>query len=297
MSGPGYLDQLQAGADFVEAHLDESFELADVARAGGLSQWHFQRIFKALTGDTLKAYIRSRRLAVSLDRLLATDMRILDIAILAGYESQESYTRAFKKALGLTPKEYRKLGDRRRYLAKVQFDAGYLVHINRNVSLEPRLEESPAMRLVGLRTPFYGSDSERNNIGAKLPPLWERFIARLEEIEHAVPGWCYGVIHQERDDSEQLTYDAAIEVTGSDSSAVPDGMVASELPAVTRAVFTHRGPAADLDHSVNYAYSTWLTQSGRRHTGHADVEIYGPAYHPTSPDSVIEYTIPVSTPS
>jgi AraC family transcriptional regulator len=49
-----------------------------------------------------------------------------------------------------------------------------------------------------------------------------------------------------------------------------------------------------LDHTVNYVYSTWLAQSGRRHTYGVDLEMYGSEYHPTSLDSVIYYAIPVS---
>jgi AraC family transcriptional regulator len=286
-----YLQLLQRGVDHIEEHLDNDIELADVARAAGLSRWHFQRIFRALTGDTLKAYIRSRRLAVSLDRLRSSDMRIIDIALAAGYTSQESYTRAFKQAIGVTPNHYRKLGGQRVHLAKVQFDMDYLLHLNDGISLVPDLASWPAMQLVGVRTTFYGADSEKNDLGEKIPALWHRFLPRLDEITMRVDGWCYGVIRQEHADSDRLIYDAAMEVTG--WLDVPEGMVTSTLPAARWAVFTHRGPAADLDHSVNYVYSTWLAGSGHRHTGQADLEIYGSSYHPTSADSEIGYAIPI----
>ena len=97
-----YLKQVQTGIDFIEANLDLDFSLADVATASGISQWHFQRIFKALTNETLKTYIRSRRLAISLDKLLTTNTRIIDIAISAGFDSQESFTRAFKKVFDMS---------------------------------------------------------------------------------------------------------------------------------------------------------------------------------------------------
>lgn len=97
-----YLDRIQQGVDYIESRLEEDIALADVAKAAGLSQWHFQRMFRALTGETLKTYIRSRRLANSLDRLLSTRLRILDIALLAGFESQESFARAFKQSFGVT---------------------------------------------------------------------------------------------------------------------------------------------------------------------------------------------------
>lgn len=93
-----YLERIQCGVDYIAAHLDEDVPLARVAREAGVSQWHFQRIFKALTGDTVKAYIRDGRLALALDRLLTTKLRVLDIALLAGFESQEAFARAFKQA-------------------------------------------------------------------------------------------------------------------------------------------------------------------------------------------------------
>ncbi len=68
-----YLKQVQTGVDYIEANLDTEFSLADVAQAACMSQWHFQRIFKALTNETLKAYIRSRRIANSLDALLFSE--------------------------------------------------------------------------------------------------------------------------------------------------------------------------------------------------------------------------------
>jgi len=287
-----YLERVQQGVDFIETRLDEDVPLSSVARAAGISQWHFQRIFKALTGETLKTYIRSRRLAGSLDRLLTTKLRILDIALIAGFESQEAFARAFKKAFGITPQQYRDAANRRLFLKKPQFDAEYLRHINENLSLTPELYHQRRMTLVGMRTLFFSVDSEKNNIGDRLPPLWEAFIPRLSEIEHAVGGPCYGVVRQERPDSERLEYHAAIEV--SQVGTLPSGMVTVEVPEATYAKFAHRGMAQNIDHTVSYAYSTWLAQSERRHTYGADLEIYGSDYHPTSQDSVIYYAIPTA---
>jgi AraC family transcriptional regulator len=287
-----YLERIQRGVDYIETRLDEDVALAEVAKAGGMSQWHFQRLFRALTGETLKTYIRSRRLAASLERLLDTNLRVLDIALLAGFESQEAFARAFKKAFGLTPQKYRAVRDKSLFLKKPRFDEAYLQQLNRNVSLTPEIYEQKRLLLVGLRTLFYSVDSEKNNIGDTLPQLWGAFLARLGEIPNSVPGLCYGVVRQAREGSEQLEYHAAIEVTG--ALALPDGMVAVEVPPGTYARFEHRGPAQQVDHTVSYAYATWLPQSGRRHTYAADLEIYGAHYHPTSADSLFHYAIPIS---
>jgi AraC-like DNA-binding protein/predicted transcriptional regulator YdeE len=288
-----YLQRIQRGIDYVETRLDEEVALSSVAKAGGLSQWHFQRIFKSLTGETLKMYIRSRRLANSLDRLLTTQLRVLDIALLAGFESQEAFARAFKKAFGLTPQAYRNMGKKNLFLKKPQFDTEYLRHIHRGVSLEPEICEQPRMHLVGMSTRFFGVDSEKNNFAEKLPPLWQAFVPRLAEIPDRATGCCYGVVRQESEDSDQLEYHAVAEVRV--PGIVPEGMVSLELPAATYARFTHRGPAKNVDHTVSYAYSTWLAQSVRRHSGAPDLEIYRDGeYDPARDDSVLYYAIPVS---
>ncbi len=287
-----YLMQLQRGVDFIEERLDEDLTLAEVAKVAGISRWHYQRIFRALTGETLKGYIRSRRLARSRKRLIDGELRILDIAMLAGFESQEAYARAFKKAFDMTPSAYRKLGDNRLFLHKVRFDRDYLRHIHGNVSLEPEIYEAKSMTMVGLHTNCFGVDSDKNNIGDHLPGLWETFLSRLSEIDHVIEGTCYGVVKQEREDGERLSYHAAIAVT--EAATLPAGMVRVEVPPATYARFVHRGPAKNVDHTVNYIYSTWLAQSGRRHTYGPDIEVYGAAYHPTSPDSEMAYAIPVS---
>ncbi len=150
------------------------------------------------------------------------------------------------------------------------------------------------LTLVGMRTQFFGADSEKNNIGAKLPPLWAAFLERLPEIEGRVAGVCYGVVRQEQPDSDQLEYHAAIEVTG--KAQPPNGMVSFEVPASSYARFEHRGAAQQVDHTVSYAYSTWLAQPENtyRHTGGPDLEIYGSAYHPTAATSVIHYALPIA---
>jgi len=284
------IEQIQQGINYIEDHLDVDIALADVAGAGGISQWHFQRIFKALTGETLKTYIRSRRLAGALDKLRDPNARIIDIAMDAGYESQESFTRAFKKAYGMTPNVYRKIGEKSLFLKKVQIDIEYIRHINSNLSLQPEIHQQASMQLVGLKTCFYSVDSEKNNIAETLPPLWEAFINRLDQIEFTVPGVCYGVV-QSNPQTELLEYHAAIEV--SQWKSLPEGMVGLVIPAATYAKFTHRGDVKQINNTVNYIYSSWLLQSDMLHTYDADLEIYTGDYHPTSDQSVMYYAIPV----
>ncbi|RUT40217.1 helix-turn-helix domain-containing protein [Paenibacillus anaericanus] len=90
----------------IEEHVSGTREteyLADLQ----VSNVHLRRIFKFAFGVPLQSYIRSRKLAVSLETLMQTEKRVLDIALECGYEHEQTYIRAFKREYGLTPGECR----------------------------------------------------------------------------------------------------------------------------------------------------------------------------------------------
>ncbi|RYZ66865.1 MAG: helix-turn-helix domain-containing protein [Proteobacteria bacterium] len=287
-----YLHHVRRGIDYIEARLDSDIDLADVARHAGMSQWHFQRIFKALTNETLKTYVRSRRFANALDKLAHGRERILEIALASGFESQEAFTRAFKKAFAISPASYRKSHQQIPFLRKVRFDDEYLLHLHGGVSLEPTIHVQPARSMVGVRTRGFGVDSEKNNFAGKLNALWGGFLPRMPQIASARPGTAYGIVRPISEHDEELEYVAAVEVNAADS--LPDEMVRVDVPETRYATFMHRGPLQRLDQTVNYIYSSWLSRSGLRHTYGADIEVYGPEYRHESEDCVMFYSIPVS---
>lgn len=295
-----YLVQVQQGIDYIEANLEYKLTLKDVADATCISHWHFQRIFKALTNETLKTYIRSRRLSNALEKLLNSDKRIIDIAITAGFESQESFTRSFKQVFDMTPNQARKIGDKNRFLKKVVFDSDYLMHINKNISLNPEIYTVDEKHFIGMKTEYFSDDTEKNNLGEKLPSLWDVFLLRLDEIQNTVNGLGYGIIQQPLNQSQNkldssLVYMAVIEVSG--LTIIPDGMIGISIPKTTYAKFRHKGQPLEVNNTVNYIYSSWLMQSGKqhqyRHSSQADIEIYGEEYIPNSNESVIYYAIPI----
>lgn len=105
-----HLRQIQRAIDYIEDHMAEDISSDLIAKVAGFSKWHFQMVFSSAVGDTLKEYIRKRRLTAALIALGATDKRIIDIALDAGFESQEAFTRAFKHMFGKNPGECRKEG-------------------------------------------------------------------------------------------------------------------------------------------------------------------------------------------
>lgn len=288
-----YLHQVKTALDYIETHLDADISLERVAAQASISQWHFARIFKALTNETLKSYIRARRLSNALDKLLNTEQRIIEVAMDAGFLSQESFSRAFKKLFDISPHQARRLGKSNMSVQKIKFDVEYLRHINQNISLTPEIYTKPKMQFIGMKTEFYSVDSEKNNIAEKLPPLWDEFLTHVGKIEHMVAGNMYGIIRQTPDNSDLLEYYAAVEVEMSAVEHLPKGMTLVELPSATYAKFKHKGPFDTLNNSVNYIYSSWLFEQEHRHNYGADLEIYGAEYNPTADDSIIYYAIPL----
>lgn len=104
-----YERAIQIALEHIEYHLTERIEVGHLAKHVGYSRFHFQRIFKKVTGKSVSAYVRERRITESAKALIMTDIRVIDIAVLYHFQSQEAFTRAFKKIYHMTPGQYRRL--------------------------------------------------------------------------------------------------------------------------------------------------------------------------------------------
>lgn len=104
-----YTKEIKKAMNYIENNLKKEIRTEDIADSAGFSKYHFQRVFKRETGLNLYAYIQKRRLAEASSLLRNTNVRILDIAVYLCFESQEAFTRAFKKVYGLPPGQYRKV--------------------------------------------------------------------------------------------------------------------------------------------------------------------------------------------
>lgn len=93
--------------NWLENNLDKSLSLNDVAARSGYSKWHLQRMFRGVTGNALGSYIRTRRLSRAASELCLHNQSILDIALQSGFDSQQSFSRAFKRQFSQTPGAYR----------------------------------------------------------------------------------------------------------------------------------------------------------------------------------------------
>lgn len=105
-----WLIRMKNALDYMELKMTETLRIEEVAEVAFVSPFHFQRMFSMLTGFTVADYIRKRRLTLAAQELAVSKVRVLDVALKYGYDSPESFAKAFRKAHGITPSEARKSG-------------------------------------------------------------------------------------------------------------------------------------------------------------------------------------------
>ena len=105
------VEEVAAVIAYTEAHLEEKLSLDTVAGAAGYSKYHLHRMFADVAGITLHHYIRRRRMTRAAERLVFSRQPILEIALAAGYESQQAFHAVFRSLYKRTPLEYRQKGE------------------------------------------------------------------------------------------------------------------------------------------------------------------------------------------
>lgn len=100
-----YVTIMNQVIDFIEENICEPLTLQDIAKRFYLSEFHFCRMFKIVTGNNLRQYILSRKLTLALERMLYTKDTVTQTAMEYGFEYPEVFSRAFKKQFGISPSQ------------------------------------------------------------------------------------------------------------------------------------------------------------------------------------------------
>ena len=142
---------IQQAIDYVEDHIDCEIDYEEVAKRAYSSSFHFQRVFGIMFGFTLGEYIRRRRLTLAGNDLHDKNVKVIDVALKYGYETPESFSRAFKKFHGVMPSQV-KNGCLLKSFSRLSVKLDLIGGSEMNYKIEERAE----IILVGYKKRFYG---------------------------------------------------------------------------------------------------------------------------------------------
>ena len=264
--------------EYMEGHLTDEITLADIAKHVNLSAFHFQRAFSLLTEMSPAEYLRKRRLSQAGADLMSGEAKVIDVAMKYGYDSPESFTKAFTRFHGVSPMQVRKgspVQFMNRFTVRISIDGGCM--------MEYRIEKWEAMDLLVHAKEFHAETSE-----AEIPGFWDEYYANEEYRK--IPGYL-GVCAQEKTDSDEFRY--GIGCRASDVEGVPEGFEIIHLPEYTWAVFKCVGPMPRAIQDMwGQIYREWLPVSDYELIPDYDIENYLPG-DPSSRNYVSEICIPV----
>ena len=255
-TGQDYRERIVRTLVYIQQHLDDALELEQVASVAAFSSFHFHRIFRGLVGETLKEHVRRLRLERAARNLKQLDGPILELALQAGFETHESFTRAFGDMFGISPSAYRTAHQPAPESASgTHLDdvSGY--HPPEYAGLPPvEVKELPATRVVFLR--HVGPYTQ---VGA----TWGRLMTWTGMRGLLGPGMkLIGMVHDDPDVTppDKVRYDAAVTVS---RLVHPEGdFGVMELAGGRDAVVTHKGPYETLGKTYQRVYGGWLPKSG-----------------------------------
>lgn len=241
----GWIEGISDALNYIEANITEELSIENISKQAFVSPFYFQKGFSMLCGFTVGEYIRQRRLTLAGSELVSTDERIIDIALKYGYDSPDSFTKAFIRFHGVTPTAVRKGGAMIKSFAplKIKFslEGGFI--------MDYRIIEKEAFTVMGASKVFRYDTAK-----TEIPKFWaEHYQTGKGEVVCGM----YGICMDESLDSDEFEY--LIADNYNPSIEVPDGYVTKIIPKHSWAVFACKGAMPKALQDVNQKiFSEWL---------------------------------------
>jgi len=268
----------------IQQHLDEPLPLERLAEVACFSPYHFHRVFKGMVGESVKEYVRRLRLERAASRLKLGSASVVDIALEAGYDSHEAFTRSFRNAFGRSPSRFRLV--RRRVPppapSGVHYDESITMRfrtLNRGGSMKVEIKQLKPMRAAFMR--HVGPYDE-------VGETWDRFLTLMGKDGYLGGNpMMFGICH---DDPEvtprvKIRYDACLSV---DEDFAPTGDIGVQTVAGGRyAMTTHAGPYNQLGKTYAEFLGQWMPRNGHELRNAPCFEIYVNDPYSTPPEELL----------
>lgn len=256
-----WMQALRQSIDYMEQHLLEDVDTEDVAQSVNISSFYFQRGFQIVTGYSVKEYLRSRRLYLAALDLISRRDKIIDLAYRYGYETPESFTKAFSRFHGVSPSQLK--GDASKIKPFLPLKISITVQGGNDMNYE--IEAMDKMQVIGFSRQFSMMDAYE-----KIPAFWDEYTQNCSKQQYSAEIFSvlqrckvgeFGVCIDEGSRDGMFRYMIAGKYDGGD---VPEGMKVYTIPAATWAKFHCVGPMPGALQAVNtQIFKEWLPGNPR----------------------------------
>ena len=269
---------------YIEENLSGELTVGRIAEKVNISPFYFQKGFSMLCGYSVGEYIRMRRLSVAGSELVTSDNKVIDLALKYGYDSPDSFTKAFTRFHGSTPTDVRRKGALLKSFAplhiKIILDGGN--------TMEYRVEEKPEFRVMGVSKIF-----SYETANADIPQYLDEI--HVQAAVKPVEGM-YGICFDEEMGGNRFRY--MIEDDLEEGKAGEKNLETYEVPRHTWAIFPCRGAMPLSLQEVNRRiFSEWLPASNYEIAEGYNIEYYSDSAEfkdgTQDPDYYAEVWIPV----
>lgn len=278
------LQRMNDSLEYIEGNLDSTLHIEEIAKVACMSKFHFQRMFQMITGVSVAEYIRKRKLTLAAQELSHSKARVLDIALKYGYESPESFSKAFRKAHGISPVEVRRTGINIKAFPKLSFQ----IQLKGEQEMNYKIIQKDEFKVVGK-----GSKVSIGENNKEVPLFWEQSNNNgwtKDLAAQAGDMGLMGICLEHNHKQENMTYFIGVE---KNSEKIIQGCEERIIPSATWAVFEVVGP---MPHSIQNLwrriFSEWFPSTGYEHGNAPEIEVY-PDGDPNAEDYRSEIWVPI----
>jgi len=247
-----YQKQLKKIIDFIGQHFDEELSLEKLSDISHISKFHFHRLFTAFTGLSLHQYIKWLRLKRAAHQLIVNkDQSIINIAINAGFESHEAFSRAFKKACGISPSQYRRGSSWSHWE-----QSPYFLPKEGKIDMKVDIKKINKIRLAVVE-----HRGDPKFVAASVNKLisW----ARAQPINlKPKPGEAFGFGYDDPKTTPTSDFRMDICIKIPDNLKLDGDIIEKYIPAGRYAIAMHKGSHDTLDETIYPIYREWIPNSG-----------------------------------
>lgn len=239
------MNAIQNAIKFIEEHITDDITAEDVASHVFMSSFYFQKGFSMLCGFTVSEYIRNRKLALAGGELASTDIKVIDAAVKYGYDSPDSFSKAFTRFHGISPSAVKKGDAVIKTFAPLKLE----ISLKGGYMMNYKIEKKDSFTVMGMSKIFQHETCKQD-----IPKYWDEFFANGNG--KYVCGM-FGVnIDPEMDGN---TFEYLIADPYNPTTEIPEGFVTRIIPEFTWAIFSCDGPMPTALQDVNQKiFSEWL---------------------------------------